>query len=66
VTSGHFIFIPAVLVVGIILGWILGSRAARDAFDAELKRRDQRATRVAERAEQAGRTAVDGRTGRAG
>jgi hypothetical protein len=41
--STHFIFIPAVLLVGIIIGWILGSRAARDAFAAELKRREERA-----------------------
>jgi hypothetical protein len=40
--STHFIFIPAVLLVGIIIGWILGSRAARDAFAAELKRREAR------------------------
>ena len=39
----HFIFIPAVLLVGIVIGWILGSRAARDAFVAELKRREERA-----------------------
>jgi hypothetical protein len=38
----HFIFIPGVLLVGIVLGWILGSRAARDAFAAELKRREER------------------------
>ena len=31
-TSAHFIFIPAVLIVGIVIGWILGGRAARDAF----------------------------------
>ena len=31
-TSGHFIFIPAVLLIGIVIGWILGGRAARDAF----------------------------------
>jgi hypothetical protein len=37
-TAGHFIFIPAVLLVGIVIGWILGSRAARDAYAAELKR----------------------------
>jgi hypothetical protein len=43
VTAGHFIFIPAVLLVGMIIGWILGSRAARDAYAAELKRRDERA-----------------------
>ena len=41
-TAGHFIFIPAVLLVGIVIGWILGSRAARDAFAAELKRREER------------------------
>lgn len=39
-TAGHFIFIPAVLLVGIIIGWVLGSRAAKDAYAAELKRRD--------------------------
>jgi hypothetical protein len=33
-TAGHFIFIPAVLLIGIIVGWVLGSRAARDAFGA--------------------------------
>jgi len=43
VTAGHFIFIPSVLLVGIVLGWILGSRAARDAYAAELRRREQKA-----------------------
>ena len=44
-TAGHFIFIPAVLVFGIVMGWILGSRAAADAYAVELKRRDERAAR---------------------
>ena len=44
-TAGHFIFIPAVLLVGVIIGWILGSRAARDAYAAELMRRGERAAR---------------------
>jgi hypothetical protein len=44
-SSAHFIFIPAVLIVGVIVGWILGSRAARDAFAMELKRREERAAR---------------------
>jgi hypothetical protein len=57
VTAGHFIFIPAVLLIGMVLGWILGSRAARDAYAAELKRREERAAKVAGRA---------GGTGRAG
>lgn len=46
-TSSHFIFIPAVLLVGIVIGWVLGSRAARDAYAAELRRRDEREKRRA-------------------
>jgi hypothetical protein len=41
-TAGHFIFIPAVILVGIVIGWILGSRAARDAYAAELRKREAR------------------------
>jgi hypothetical protein len=41
-TSAHFIFIPAVLLVGIVVGWILGSRAAADAYAAELRKREAR------------------------
>jgi hypothetical protein len=40
-TAAHFIFIPAVLLVGIIIGWILGSRAAADAYAMELRKRAQ-------------------------
>jgi hypothetical protein len=43
--ASHFIFIPAVLLVGIVIGWILGSRAAKDAYAAELKRREERKQR---------------------
>ena len=48
-TSAHFILIPAVLLIGIVLGWILGSRAAADAYNADRKRREERAARKAER-----------------
>ena len=41
----HFIFIPAVLVIGVVVGWILGSRAARDAYAAEMRRREERELR---------------------
>lgn len=41
-TSAHFIFIPTVLFVGICIGWVLGSRAARDAYAMELNRRGSR------------------------
>jgi len=44
-TAGHFIFIPAVLLVGVVIGWLLGSRAARDAFAVELRRREERAAK---------------------
>ena len=44
-TAGHFIFIPSVMLIGVIIGWVLGSRAARDAFAQELKRREERAAK---------------------
>jgi hypothetical protein len=47
VTAGHFIFIPSVLLLGLVIGWILGSRAARDAYAAELRRREERAAKAA-------------------
>ena len=50
-TAGHFIFIPSILLFGIVIGWILGSRAAADAYAAELKRREERAARRAARGE---------------
>ena len=28
-TSEHVIFIPGVLLIGIVIGWMLGARAAR-------------------------------------
>jgi hypothetical protein len=37
-TAAHFIYIPAVLILGIVIGWILGSRAAADAYAVELRR----------------------------
>ena len=43
-TSAHFIFIPTVLFVGIVIGWILGSRAVIEAYAMELKKRDKRAS----------------------
>ena len=45
-SASHFIFIPAVLFIGIVIGWILGSRAARDAYASELRRREQKEKRV--------------------
>ena len=49
-SAAHFIFIPTVLVVGIVLGFIMGSKATRDAFVLEEKKAAERAERAAKRA----------------
>jgi hypothetical protein len=35
-----------VLLIGLIIGWVMGSRAARDAYAAELRRREEKAARA--------------------
>ncbi|MGD9903685.1 MAG: hypothetical protein AB7U83_09450 [Vicinamibacterales bacterium] len=45
-TAGHFIYIPVVLLVGIVIGWVLGSRAAADAMAMDRRRREDRARRT--------------------
>ena len=40
--AAHFIFIPAVLLLGVVVGWILGSRAAQDALASEMRKRERR------------------------
>lgn len=37
----HFIFIPIVLLVGIVIGWVLGGRAAREQLERKQKRARQ-------------------------
>jgi hypothetical protein len=37
-TAAHFLYIPGVLLLGIVIGWILGSRAAADAYAAALRK----------------------------
>jgi hypothetical protein len=48
-TAGHFIVIPSVLLIGMIIGWVLGSRAARDAYAAELRRREEKQAKLKDR-----------------
>lgn len=38
----HLLYIPSALLLGIVLGWILGARAAKDAYAAELRRRERK------------------------
>ena len=42
-TAAHFLYIPAVLLLGVVIGWILGSRAAADAYASQLKKQQARA-----------------------
>ena len=44
-TAAHFIYIPAVLLIGVVIGWILGSRAAADAYAAKLRRQNEKPKR---------------------
>jgi hypothetical protein len=37
-TAAHFLYIPGVLLLGVVVGWILGSRAAADAYASELRK----------------------------
>ena len=37
-TAGHFFYIPSILLLGIVIGWILGSRAAADAYAVQLRK----------------------------
>ena len=40
-TAAHFLYIPGVLLVGVVIGWILGSRAAADAYAAQMRRQEK-------------------------
>jgi hypothetical protein len=52
--AGHFLYVPTTILIGIVIGWILGSRAARDAFAFEMKRREDDAARRAAKAAKTG------------
>jgi hypothetical protein len=61
VTSGHILFIPGVLMVGMFIGFILGTRAARNQFDLQRKREQEReAARAARAAKKASAEPKDG------
>lgn len=49
-TSSHILFIPGILMVGMFLGFILGARAARNQFDLERRREEEREVARAARA----------------
>ena len=49
-TSGHFIFIPAVFMLGALFGYIMASRASADRAAMETRREEQRKAAREERA----------------
>jgi uncharacterized membrane protein len=54
-TAAHAFYIPAMVIVGLVIGFVLGSRAARDVQAVEERKR-----RLAEEARRRG--AKDGQT----
>ena len=53
-TSSHILFIPGILMVGMFIGFILGTRAARNQADLERRREEEReAARAAHAAKKA-------------
>ena len=52
-TVAHLLYIPMVLVLGIVTGFVLGGRAARDAQAAKERADEEKAARRAARAAQA-------------
>ena len=51
--SSHFIYIPVIFVLGIVLGFLLGSKATRDAIAFEQKKAAEREERRTKRQQEA-------------
>jgi len=49
-TSGHILFIPGVLMVGMFCGFIFGARAAKNQQDLHARRQQERDAARAARA----------------
>jgi uncharacterized membrane protein len=48
--SSHFIYIPIVFVIGIVLGFMMGAKATRGEIALAQRRAAEREARMAERA----------------
>ena len=48
--SSHFIYIPVMFVLGIIIGFMLGAKATRDEIALGQRKAAEREARLAERA----------------
>lgn len=58
-TSSHILFIPGVALVGMFLGFILGARAAKNQFDLQRRREEERVAARAARAAKAAAKPAD-------
>jgi hypothetical protein len=47
--SSHFIYIPLVLIIGLVLGFFVGARVTNESHALEAKRIEERAKKKAER-----------------
>jgi homoserine kinase len=48
--SSHFIYIPIIFTLGIVIGFVLGAKATRDALALEARKAAEREERKARRA----------------
>ena len=58
-TSGHFIFIPAVFMLGALFGYIMANRASADRASMEARREEQRKAAREERAARKAKRAAE-------
>ena len=47
--SSHFIYIPVIFILGIVIGFLMGSKATRDAIAFEQRKATEREERKARR-----------------
>ena len=47
--SSHFIYIPVIFILGIVIGFLMGSKATRDAITFEQRKAAEREDRKARR-----------------
>ena len=57
--SSHFIYIPVMFILGIVLGFVMGSKATRDAIALEQKKAAEREERRARRQAAAATTGAE-------
>jgi hypothetical protein len=57
--SSHFIYIPVILVLGIVIGFVLGAKATRDEIALGQRKAAEHDARMAERAARRAAAASD-------